>query len=81
MFLARAREKIRRIRRDLASARGLTIEEADVAAKVGLIAQGQQWWWTEEWQKGEREAERDLRAGRIRGFESAEQFFQDLRSR
>ena len=80
-LLATAREKIKRIRRDLASARGLTATEAAVAAKAGLIAQEQRWWWTEEWQKGEREAERDLRASRTKVFENAEEFLEDLRSR
>jgi len=78
--LARAEEKIQRIRQDLASARGLTEEEADLASKVGLIALDQRWWWTEESQRGEREVERDLRAGRTQAFESAEQLLDDLRS-
>lgn len=79
-LLARARGKIKRIRRDLASARGLTAAEADVAVKAGLIARDQRWWWTEDWQKGERESERDLRAGRARALESAEQLLEDLRN-
>lgn len=78
-LLGKAREKIQRIRRDLASGRGLTPEEAKAAVKVGLIARDQRWWWTEEWQKEEREAERDLRAGRTKAFESADQLFEDLR--
>ena len=81
MLLARAEEKIKRIRQDLASARGLTEEEADAAAKVGLIARDQRWWWTEEWQRGEREVERDLRAGRTKVFRSAEQLIEELRRR
>ena len=80
-LLAQAQEKIRRIRQDLSSARGLTVAEADVAIKAGLIARDQRWWWTEDWQKGEREVEQDLRAGRTRGFESARELFEDLRSR
>lgn len=80
-LLARAREKIKRIRQDLASAQGLTAAEADVAAKVWLIAHDQRWWWTEQWQKGEREAERDLRASRTQAFQSAEQLLEDLRRR
>ena len=80
-LLNQAQEKIKRIRQDLASARGLTAAEADVAVKAGLIARDQRWWWTEDWQKGERAAERDLRGGRTRGFESASELFEDLRSR
>lgn len=69
--LLRARTKIEQIRKDLLRAKGLTREEAAVAAKAGLIEADQQYWWTEEWQKGERAAEADRRAGRILGsFES-----------
>ena len=74
--LVRARKKIRRIRQDMASARGLTVQEAAAAAKVGVISHDQQWWWTEEWQKGERETERDLHAGRTKVFENAEELIQ-----
>ena len=69
------------MRQNLTSARGLTAEEADVAAKAGLIAHDQRWWWTEAWQKGERQAERDLRAGRTKPFHDATQLIEDLRSR
>jgi AbrB family looped-hinge helix DNA binding protein len=72
-LLLRARIKIEQIRRDLVQAKGLTRTEAGVAAKAGLIEADQQYWWTEEWQKGERAAEADRRAGRIVGtFDSLE---------
>jgi AbrB family looped-hinge helix DNA binding protein len=80
-LLARAQRKIERIRQDLASARGLTPEEAELAARVGLIAWDERWWWTEEWQRGERAAERDLRAGRTKTFESIEELIKDLRGK
>jgi AbrB family looped-hinge helix DNA binding protein len=79
-LLVRARGKIERIRKDLASARGLTSAEADVAARVGLIDADQRWWWTEAWQRGERQAERDLRAGRTKVVESVEDLIEDLRA-
>ena len=80
-LVSRARTKISQIRRDLASAQGLTAAEADVAVKASLIDRGQRWWWMEDWQKGERESERDLRRGRAKRFETTEQLFKDLRSR
>lgn len=71
--LARARKKIQAINEDLVNARGLTKTEADVAARVGLIDPEQIWWWLEEWQSGERGAEKDIRAGRLSGpFETAD---------
>ena len=36
------------------------------------------YWWTEEWQKGERAAERDVRAGRVKTFSSVEELIRDL---
>ena len=32
-----------------------------------LIPKDQAWFWTEEWQEGEREAEEDIRSGRAHG--------------
>ena len=38
-----------------------------------------QWWfWTEEWQKGEREADEDKAAGRTKVFYSDEEFTAEL---
>jgi AbrB family looped-hinge helix DNA binding protein len=72
-MLPRVRTKIERIRKDLVRAKGLTREEAAVAAKAGIIEPDQRYWWTEEWQKGERAAEADRRAGRVVGtFASVE---------
>src|SRR3989304_1864567 len=61
--LPRTRAKIARIQEDLGSARGLSTEEAEVAAKAGLIDPDQKYWWTEEWQRGEREAGADRKKG------------------
>lgn len=72
-LLLRARPKLEQIRKDLVRAKGLTREEASVAVKAGLIEPDQQYWWTEAWQKGERAAEADRRAGRVLGtFDSVE---------
>jgi hypothetical protein len=77
--LARAKKKIAAIQRDLANSKGLTREEVDVAAKAGLIDPDQRYWWTEEWQEGEREAERDIEAGRTSvPFEKAEDILAHL---
>jgi len=78
--LLSARKKIEAIQRDLVHSTGLTQAEADVAAKVGLIAEDQKWWWLEEWQKGEREVERDFAEGNVELFEDAESFLDALPS-
>lgn len=78
-ILKSARAKIAAINKNIRSSRGLTNDEVEVAAKVGLIDPDQKWWWTEEWQKGEREAEADIRAGNVsKPFESLEELIEDL---
>lgn len=79
--LALAKKKIAAIQKDLKNSKGLTREEADVAAKVGLINSDQKWWWLESWQEGEREAERDIEAGRVTVYDSPEAFLKSLANR
>ena len=81
-LLLRARTKIEHIRKNLVRAKGLTREETAIAAKAGLIEPDQRYWWTEEWQKGERAAEADRRAGRVVGtFDSVERMKGALKRR
>lgn len=40
----------------------------------------QAWYWTAEWQQGEREADEDIRLGRSTVYESGEQFEAHLRT-
>ncbi len=65
--LTRAKAKLERIQKILVHSKGLTTDETQVAAKVGLMDSDQRYWWTESWQKGERAAEADRRAGRLIG--------------
>jgi len=46
-----------------------------------LIDASQAWFWTPEWQAGEREADADLAAGRSDRYESDEEFIAALRAR
>jgi len=40
----------------------------------------QSWFWTEKWQKGEKEATLDIKAGRVsKGYSSAEEFLKGLK--
>ena len=45
-----------------------------------LIDAGQAWFWTEEWQKGEREADEDIKAGRVKEFATVEEAIEFLHS-
>ena len=46
-----------------------------------LIDATQAWFWTPEWQAGEREADADRAAGRTETFESGEELMRALRKR
>lgn len=59
------RERLRLQEGDL-----IELEERDgqiVLIPKKLIDADQAWFWTREWQEGEREAEEDIRAGRVTG--------------
>jgi AbrB family looped-hinge helix DNA binding protein len=43
-----------------------------------LIDKDQTWFWTEEWQAAEHEAEEDLRAGRVKAFDTLDALIADL---
>ena len=70
----------------LASATQETIEVApDVAGALAdylqetlATVEDQAWFWTREWQAGEREAEADLAAGRYQAFDTMEDLIDDL---
>ncbi len=70
----------------------LNIEEGDfLAVKVKdgeivlrvkkLVDKEQAWFWTQRWQEGEREAEEDIRAGRIHSFNDAKESIAFLHKR
>ena len=72
--------------------RALNIEEGDfldAAVKDGeivlrvkkLVDKEQAWFWTRRWQEGEREAEEDIRAGRVHNFDSAREAIAFLHKR
>jgi AbrB family looped-hinge helix DNA binding protein len=46
-----------------------------------LIDADQAYFWTEEWQKGEREADADIKAGRVKQFKSAAEAVKYLQSK
>ena len=45
-----------------------------------LIDPSQAYFWTKEWQEGEREADEDRRQGRVKKFKSVKDLMKDLRS-
>src|SRR4030042_3364415 len=74
-ILKKTKAKIQKIKQDMAHSKGLSEEEIAVAVKVGIIDHDQAWWWTEEWQKGKREAQKEKKEGQLLGpFSTVEQF-------
>jgi hypothetical protein len=51
---------------------------ADYLRETLAVAEDQAWFWTDEWQTGEREAEADLAAGRYQIFDTMEDLIDDL---
>ena len=77
--LLQVKEKINKIQTDLVHSHGLTKEEIKLAIKSGLIDPEQAWWWREEWQKGEREAEKEIAQGKVSGpFENVDELIKHL---
>lgn len=50
------------------------VRDGEIVLRVKrLVDKEQAWFWTKRWQEGEREAEEDIRAGRIHSFDSAKE--------
>jgi len=45
-----------------------------------LVDREQAYFWTREWQEGEREADEDIRIGRLKTFDSVDDLIAELRS-
>ena len=57
------------------------VEDGILIRPMKLIDASQAWFWTPEWQEGERQADADIAAGRVERFESDEEFIAALRAR
>jgi len=71
------------IRQELAIEEGdfldVSVQDGMIVLKVKkLIDKNQAWFWTEHWQRGEREAEEDIRSGRVERFANVEEAIASL---
>ena len=71
------------VRKELGIEEGDLVEvmvEDDRAVLVPkkLIDKSQAYFWTKEWQDAEREASEDIKAGRVKTFETVEELVEDL---
>lgn len=51
-----------------------------VLRPVVVIDKSQTWFWSKKWQKEEREAEGDIKAGRIKSFDNTNDLLKELKS-
>jgi hypothetical protein len=54
------------------------LDDTPKSAEKRLVDKSQAYFWTEDWQKGEAEAEADIKAGRVKTFDSVEELLEDL---
>ena len=54
------------------------IDEKAVLAPKRLIDKSQAYFWTKKWQAGEKEANKDIEAGRVKVFDTADELFKEL---
>ncbi len=43
-----------------------------------LVDKSQAYFWTKRWQEAEKEADEDIRAGRVKAFDSVDELIEDL---
>lgn len=72
-----------RIRKDLRLREGDYLEAEVIDGAIllkpkELIDKDQAWFWTKEWQEGERKADEDIKAGRVKEFDNVEDFIKEL---
>ena len=54
------------------------IDDRAVLIPKRLVDKSQAYFWTRKWQEGEREADEDIEAGRVRIFDSVGELIEDL---
>jgi AbrB family looped-hinge helix DNA binding protein len=54
------------------------IDDKVVLVPKRLVDKSQAYFWTKKWQESEKEAVEDIKAGRVKTFDSAEELIKDL---
>jgi AbrB family looped-hinge helix DNA binding protein len=54
------------------------INDRAVLVPQKLVDKSQSYFWTKKWQKGEKKADEDIAAGRVKSFNSTEELLKDL---
>jgi len=56
-------------------------DERAVLMPKKLVDKNQAYFWTKKWQEGEREADEDIKTGRVKTFDSVDELIRDLDKR
>ena len=67
---------------DLKKGDTISIELRDdeiILKPVVIIDKSQAWFWRKDWQKEEKEAEEDIKAGRVKTFNNTDDLMKDLK--
>ncbi len=60
----------------------VSVKDSQIVLRVKkLVDKEQAWFWTRRWQEGEKEAEADIKAGRIHTFDSSKEVVAFLHKR
>ena len=54
------------------------IDEKAVPVPKRVVDKSQAYFWTKKWQEGEKEADEDIKAGRVKVFDSIEELVKEL---
>ena len=54
------------------------VDEKAVLMPKRLVDKSQAYFWTKKWQEAEKEADKDIKAGRVKAFDSVEELVKDL---
>ncbi|MGB7294218.1 MAG: AbrB/MazE/SpoVT family DNA-binding domain-containing protein [Candidatus Aminicenantales bacterium] len=54
------------------------VDDTVVLVPQATVDKDQSWFWQENWQKLEAEAEEDMRRGRVKSFDSVEELFDEM---
>ena len=55
------------------------IDEKAILVPKRLVDKSQAYFWTKKWQEGEKKADEDIKAGRVKVFDSVEALFKDVK--
>jgi bifunctional DNA-binding transcriptional regulator/antitoxin component of YhaV-PrlF toxin-antitoxin module len=54
------------------------VDEKAVLMPKRLVDKSQAYFWTKKWQEAEKKADEDIKAGRVKAFDSVEELVKDL---